>query len=100
MTSQLINVSLMLLLTIGFFVALMFALKYLKRMGPKFSNSIEILGGASVSHKAKVVMIRSDDQKILIGVTDSQINTLHVFDEKKNSSFDDELTQASEEAQA
>lgn len=80
MTGQLIQVSFMLMLTIGFFIALMFGLKYLKRLGPKFSSSIEILGGASVSHKAKVVMIKTENKKILLGVTDNQINTLQVFE--------------------
>lgn len=83
MTAQLLNVALMLLLTLGFFVALMFFVKYMKNLSPKFSNSIQILGGASVSHKAKVVIVQSDDTKILLGVTDNQINKLHVFDKNE-----------------
>lgn len=96
MTGQLINVALMLLLTIGFFVALMFALKYLKRMSPKFSSNIELLGGVSVSHKAKVVMIQTHNKKILLGVTDNQINTLHVFD-ADSPTFEKTLQNVTEE---
>ncbi len=81
MTSQILYVALMLAVTIAFFVGLMFLLKYLKQVGPKLSSSIEILGGANVSHKAKIVMNRSENKKILLGVTDNQISKLHVFEQ-------------------
>ncbi len=94
MTTQLLYVAMMLMVTIAFFVGLMFLLKYLKKIGPKLSSSIEILGGASVSHKAKVVIIRSGDKKILLGVTDSHISKLHVFEQGED--FTETLKSAKE----
>jgi len=95
MTSQILHVALMLILTVGFFIGLMFLVKYLKRLGPKLSTSVQILGGASVSHKAKVVMIQSENKKILLGVTDTQISKLHVFEDK--AEFKENLDAAKQE---
>lgn len=78
MTTQLINVLIMLSITIGVFLALMFLIKKV-RDNPKFKSSIEIIGGASITPKSRVVLISSENTKILLGVTDNQISKLHVF---------------------
>jgi len=96
MSAQLINVALMLMLTIGFFIGLMFVVKYLKNFTPRISNTIEILGGASISNKAKVVMVQSQGTKILLGVTDNQISKLHVFSQED---FESTLKSVEEEGQ-
>ncbi len=94
MSAQLLHVALMLVLTLGLFVGLMYFVKRIKTMGPGWNNSIEILGGASISHKGKVILIKSEDKKILLGVTDQSISKLHVFE---NSEFSQALDAIKEE---
>ena len=95
MTMQLLTVAFMLLVTLGFFVGLMFLVKNLRRLSPDFAKTIEILGGANISQKGKIVLIESNDTKILLGVTEHHIHKLHVFEK---SSFEKEVTHFKQES--
>jgi len=74
-----LNVSIMLIITLFAFVIIMYGVKKLKNFTPKRLNDLEILGGASVGQRGKIVLVRSDKIRLLLGVTESSINTLHVF---------------------
>ena len=87
-TSHILYVFAMLLVTLFAFCLLMFVLKKLKSINPKFSDGIKIQGGASLGNKARLVMVESENIKILLGVTEQQINTIHIFDQP-NKSHDD-----------
>ncbi|HRE30344.1 MAG TPA: flagellar biosynthetic protein FliO [Candidatus Berkiella sp.] len=76
------NVGLMLLITIVLVFALAYVLKHFKKMVPQFSGVIQVLGGASLGNKSKLVLVEAYDTQILVGVSDSQIQTLHVFKKK------------------
>ncbi|MCS5711414.1 flagellar biosynthetic protein FliO [Candidatus Berkiella aquae] len=76
------NVALMLVITIVLVFALAYLLKHFKKMVPQFSGVIQVLGGASLGNKSKLVLVEAYDTQILVGVSDSQIQTLHVFKKK------------------
>lgn len=76
------NVAIMLVVTVVLVFALAFLLKHFKKMVPQFSGIIQVLGGANLGNKSRLVLVEAYDTQILVGVSESQIQTLHVF--KKN----------------
>lgn len=50
-------------------------------------KELEIIGGANVNKKTKVILVKVLGQKLLLGVSDNTINTLHVFNDDFNSQF-------------
>lgn len=76
------NVGVMLLVTIVLVFALAFIVKHFKKMVPQFSGIVQVLGGANLGNKSKLVLVEAYDTQILVGVSESQIQTLYVF--KKN----------------
>ncbi|MBI2791101.1 MAG: FliO/MopB family protein [Gammaproteobacteria bacterium] len=83
--STLTNVSLMLCLTLLFIFALAFLLKHFKKIIPQIPGALQVLGGANLGNKSKVVLIEAYHAKILVGVTDSQIQTLYVFTNEQSN---------------
>lgn len=77
------NVAIMLVVTIVLVFALAFLLKHFKKMVPQFSGIVQVLGGANLGNKSKLVLVEAYDTQILVGVCESQIQTLYVF--KKNA---------------
>ncbi len=77
--STLSNVALMLMITLLLVFVLAFLLKHFKKIVPQVPGSLQVLGGATLGNKTKVVLIEAYNAKILIGVTDSQVQTLYVF---------------------
>lgn len=77
--STLSNVALMLMVTLLLVFVLAFLLKHFKKIVPQVPGSLQVLGGATLGNKTKVVLIEAYNAKILIGVTDSQVQTLYVF---------------------
>lgn len=77
------NIILMLFLTIGIILVLAFILKHFKKMIPQFQGVVEVLGGANIGPKTKVVLIKTYQTQMLIGFSDSHIQTLHVFNDNE-----------------
>lgn len=77
--STLTNVTLMLMLTLILVFVLAFLLKHFKRIVPQVPGALQVLGGANLGNKTKVVLIEAYNAKLLVGVTDSQVQTLYVF---------------------
>ena len=77
--STLSNVALMLMLTLLLVFILAFLLKHFKKIVPPVPGSLQVLGGATLGNKTKVVLIEAYNAKLLIGVTDSNVQTLYVF---------------------
>lgn len=73
------NIALMLILTLMLVFALAFILRHFKKIVPQFPGSLQVLGGTTLGSKSKVVLIEAYNTRLLVGVTDSQIQTLYVF---------------------
>jgi flagellar protein FliO/FliZ len=78
----------MLLLTLAVVFALAYALKHFKKIVPPFQGNIQVLGGTSLGNKSKVVLLEAYQTRLLIGVTDNQIQTLYVFTNEQNKVMD------------
>lgn len=77
-----VNMGVMLLITIAVIVLLGFFSEKFKILVPSSGQDVELIGGTSLGKKNKLVLIKVLDKKILLGVSDQQINTLCVFDQK------------------
>ncbi len=77
--STLTNVALMLFVTLLLVFVLAFLLKHFKKMVPQIPGALQVLGGANLGNKTKVVVIEAYNAKLLVGVTDTQVQTLYVF---------------------
>ena len=77
--STLSNVTLMLMITLLLVFILAFLLKRFKKIMPQVPGALQVLGGANLGNKTKVVLIEAYNAKLLVGVTDSQVQTLYVF---------------------
>ncbi len=77
--STLSNVTLMLMLTLLLVFVLAFLLKHFKKIVPQVPGALQVLGGANLGNKTKVVLIEAYNAKLLVGVTDQQVQTLYVF---------------------
>jgi flagellar protein FliO/FliZ len=87
------NVALMLLVTLVAIFVLMFLLKHFKKIVPKFPGNLQVLGGTNLGGKSRVVLIEAYDKQLLVGVSDSSIQTLYVFDKNIHPRADNQLTQ-------
>ena len=69
-----------------FILLLIFVLAwFMRKVGyGQFSGQgeLSVLATLNLGHKEKIALIKVGQQQILVGVTASQINTLHVLDEK------------------
>jgi len=77
------NVAIMLVLTIILVFVLAFILKHFKKMVPQFSGIVQVLGGTNLGNKSKLVLVEAYDTQILVGVCESQIQTLYVFNKNE-----------------
>ncbi len=84
-----VNMGVMLLITIAAIVLLGFFSKKFKILVPNSGQGVELIGGTSLGKKNKLVLIKVLDKKILLGVSDQQINTLCVFDQKTEMNVTD-----------
>ncbi len=69
----------MLMVTLILVFVLAYFLKHFKKIVPQVPGSLQVLGGANLGNKTKVVLIEAYNAKLLIGVTDTQVQTLYVF---------------------
>lgn len=73
------KVILMLSITLVAMVLLIFILKKFKKMMPVVEGNLQIISGAQLSNKSKIVLVEAKNTQILLGVTDANIQTLYVF---------------------
>jgi flagellar protein FliO/FliZ len=62
---------------------LLFAAWALKRISPSINNhkvSVKVVGGTSIGHREKIMVIEVANQWIVVGVTANQINTLSTME--------------------
>ncbi len=74
-------------LTLGLLLvlALVLALAWLVRRGGGFlqgglGGQLRILGGISVGTRERIVLVQVGDEQLLVGITPSRIDTLHVLE--------------------
>ena len=71
------------LLGLGLVIALILALAWLVKRSGKFQSTlngdIKTLAGLSLGTREKAILLEVDGERILVGVTPHQINTLHVL---------------------
>ena len=91
------------LLGLGLVIALILGLAWLIKRTGKFQSSsngaIKIVAGLSLGSREKALLLEVEGEKILIGVTPQQINTLHILgrddepkrDHDKYAQFDQQL---------
>ena len=76
-------------LVIGLLLALLWALKKIQSQGGLKKRAedsrIKILETASVGARQKVMLVRFDDQDVLLGITPTEIRPLHVMSAQPNS---------------
>lgn len=82
--------------TIGLFVVLVliaivaWSFKRFSNFGVSQAGNMKILGGLSVGNREKVVLMKAGNSHLLLGITASQIQTLHVFDKGEINESDDQ----------
>ena len=94
MKGELVNINLIgnvfftLLLMAILILAFAFLAKKFKKFSPSFAYGLQILGGTSLGGKSKVFLIEAKGIQMLIGVSDSFIQALHVFNETNDTTRD------------
>ncbi|MEG7523045.1 MAG: flagellar biosynthetic protein FliO [Chromatiales bacterium] len=59
---------------------------------------VTVLGGTSVGPRERVVVVKVDDIRLLLGVAPGRVQTLHVLDQSEDEvTFDKQLAEAKEE---
>ena len=66
------------------------------------SDSLKIIGGLNIGNREKVILVQVGKEQVLIGVTPSNINTLHILSENiqatngqpANQNFSEKFNQA------
>jgi len=74
-----LEVTLALLVVVGFIAALAWMARRSRRFGGGDSNRIQVLSEKAFGVKERCVLLRVGDTDVLVGVTPTSINTLHVF---------------------
>ncbi|RDH87197.1 MAG: flagellar biosynthetic protein FliO [endosymbiont of Escarpia spicata] len=85
-----------------FVIFLIFAAGWLfKRFGQlqmSGKGMVTVLGGTSVGPRERVVVVKVDDIRLLLGVAPGRVQTLHVLDQNEDEvTFDEQLAEAKEE---
>jgi flagellar biosynthetic protein FliO len=82
---QLANITLGLMIVLG----LIFSLAWLYRRYGNISSfnrsNIQVLGGVSLGTREKAILLEVEGEKILVGVTPSQVTRLHVLEGGKRT---------------
>jgi flagellar protein FliO/FliZ len=74
-----LEVTLALLLVVGFIMLLAWGLKRMRRFGIGGSDRIQVLSDRALGPKERCVLVRVGDTDVLIGVAQGSVRTLHVF---------------------
>jgi flagellar protein FliO/FliZ len=74
-----LEVTLALLVVVGFIAVLAWLARRTRRFGVGSAGRIQVLSEQAFGVKERCVLVRVGDTDILVGVTQQSINTLHVF---------------------
>jgi flagellar protein FliO/FliZ len=74
-----LEVTLALLLVVGFIVLLAWGLRRMRRFGVGVQDRIQVLSDRAVGPKERCVLVRVGETDLLIGVAQGSVRTLHVF---------------------
>ena len=80
--SALAETTLWLMLVVGLILALAWFAKRFGGVQFRHHGSMKLLSALPLGNREKIVLMQAGDKYLLLGVTPSQINTLHVFDEQ------------------
>ena len=78
-TGGTLEVTLALLLVVGFIMLLAWGLKRMRRFGIGANDRIQVLADRAVGPKERCVLVRVGDTDVLVGVAQGSVRTLHVF---------------------
>ncbi len=78
-TGGTLEVTLALLLVVGFIMLLAWGMKRMRRFGIGGSDRIQVLSDRALGPKERCVLVRVGDTDVLIGVAQGSVRTLHVF---------------------
>ena len=78
-TGGTLEVTLALLLVVGFIMLLAWGLKRVRRLGVGSAERIQLLSDRALGPKERCVLVRVGDTDLLIGVAQGSVRTLHVF---------------------
>lgn len=79
--ANLLNLVLGLLLIIGLIFALSWLVRRMGSGGLLSSNQIKVVAAMPLGTRERIVVVEVGGQQLLLGITATQINTLHVFSE-------------------
>ena len=74
-----LEVTLALLLVVGFIVLLAWGLKRMRRLAIGGSERIQVLSDRALGPKERCVLVRVGETDVLVGVAQGSVRTLHVF---------------------
>lgn len=84
-------------LALFFVLALIFIIAWLfRRYGNVASlnrSNIQVLGGVSLGHRERAVLLEVEGERILVGVAQGHVSKLHVLEKKDDMDIDDEYSQ-------
>jgi flagellar protein FliO/FliZ len=91
-----------LLLIIALIVTAAWLLKRYARLPIAGKGLISVLGGISIGPRERVVVLKVDNARLVIGVTPGQIRTLHVLDGEQgvDAGFKNRLAAAQSDVEA
>lgn len=102
--SNVLNMLFGLALVIGVILAMAWLVRRMGGFQMAGTQQIRLLGGMSLGPREKVVLIQVENKRLILGVAQGQVNTLHVLDgdytdaqvsaSDDSSSFRDKLLQA------
>ena len=78
-TGGTLEVTLALLLVVGFIMLLAWGMKRMRGFGIGGSDRIQVLSDRALGPKERCVLVRVGDTDVLIGVAQGSVRTLHVF---------------------
>ncbi|HNP34421.1 MAG TPA: flagellar biosynthetic protein FliO [Woeseiaceae bacterium] len=78
--SELLSVAASLLVVVGSIVVLGWLYSRSKFVGAGNSDAISIVASRALGAKERLMLIEVADKQLLIGMTQTQVQTLHVFD--------------------
>jgi flagellar protein FliO/FliZ len=84
-TGGTLEVTLALLLVVGFIMLLAWGMKRMRRFGIGGSDRIQVLSDRALGPKERCVLVRVGDTDVLIGVAQGSVRTLHVFPAGSNT---------------
>jgi flagellar protein FliO/FliZ len=79
--SAVAQTALWLMLVVGLILLLAWLAKRFGGVQFRHHGSVRLLSALPLGNREKIVLVQAGDKYLLLGVTPSQVNTLHVFDE-------------------